>query len=85
MFRNLPILGAAALIAAMSVAPASAGGRQVIKNVTVDNSNYSYGWGWTPGVRGLYPDSSLVELYGTAYAVPKHVIAYWPTVGWYRR
>jgi hypothetical protein len=84
MLRNLPILGAAAIIAAISAAPASAGGRQVIHNATIENSSYGW-WGSSTGVRGLYPDSSLVELYGTAYAVPKHVIAYWPKYGWYRR
>jgi hypothetical protein len=84
MFRILPVLGAAVVIAAMSVAPASAGGRQVIHNAPIENST---GWGWwtAAGARGLYPDSSLVELYGTPYAVPKHVIAYWPRYGWYRR
>ena len=24
-------------------------------------------------------------MYGTAYVVPKSVIAYWPTYGWYRQ
>jgi hypothetical protein len=24
-------------------------------------------------------------MYGTAYVVPKSVIAYWPTNGWYRQ
>jgi hypothetical protein len=82
MFRKLPILAAAVIVAAMSVAPASAGNRPVVHNVTVDNSNYGLGPVTGPV---LYPNSSDVEFYGTAYVVPKKVIAYWPTVGWYRR
>jgi hypothetical protein len=82
MFKKLPILTAAAIIVAMSVAPASAGSRRVVYNVTVDNSFYGLGSRSGPL---LYPNSSLVELYGTAYAVPKKTIAYWPTHGWYRR
>jgi hypothetical protein len=83
MLRKLPILAAAAIVAAMSVAPASAGNRPKVHNVTVDNSYYGYGLGTTGPV--LYPNSSDVEMYGTAYVVPKRVIAYWPTYGWYRR
>jgi hypothetical protein len=83
MFKKLPILAAAAIVAAMSVVPASAGNRPVVHNVTVDNSNYGYGLGGATGPV-LYPDASNVEMYGTAYVVPKKVIAYWPTYGWYR-
>jgi hypothetical protein len=82
MFRTLPILAVA--IIALSVAPASAGNRPVVHNVTVDNSNYGYGLGGPVGPV-LYPNSSNVEMYGTAYVVPKSVIAYWPTYGWYRQ
>jgi hypothetical protein len=83
MFRKLPVLAAAAIIVAMSV-PASAGDRPRVHNVTVDNSNYGYGLGGAVGPV-LYPNSSNVEMYGTAYVVPKSVIAYWPTNGWYRQ
>jgi hypothetical protein len=84
MFRKLPILAAAAIVVAMSVAPAAAGNSPRVRNVTVDNSySYGYGLGAAPG-RVLYPDSSNVSMYGTAYVVPKSVIAYWPTYGWYR-
>ena len=83
MFKKLPILAAAAIVAAMSVVPASARNRPVVHNVTVDNSNYGYGLGGATGPV-LYPDASNVEMYGTAYVVPKKVIAYWPTYGWYR-
>jgi hypothetical protein len=83
MFKKLPILGAAAVVIATSVAPASAGNRPVVHNVTVDNSSYGYGLGGATGPV-LYPNSSDVEMYGTAYVVPKKVIAYWPTYGWYR-
>ena len=84
MLRKLPILAAAAIVAAMSVAPASAGNRPKVHNVTVDNSYFTgYGLGTTGPV--LYPNSSDVEMYGTAYVVPKKVIAYWPTYGWYWR
>jgi hypothetical protein len=83
MFKKLPILGAAAVVIAMSVAPASAGNRPVVHNVTVDNSNYGYGLGGATGPV-LYPNASDVEMYGTAYVAPKKVIAYWPTYGWYR-
>ena len=76
MFRKLPILAAAA-IGAMWVAPASAGNSPRVHNVTVDNSYYGYGFGAAPGPL-LYPDSSNVEMYGTAYVVPKRVIAYSP-------
>jgi len=82
MFKKLPILGAAALVVAMSVAPASAGNRPKVHNVTVDNSYYGYGFGGATGPV-LYPNSSDIEMYGTAYVVPKKVIAYWPTRGWY--
>jgi hypothetical protein len=83
MVRKLPILAAAVIVAAMSVAPASAGNRPRVHNVTVDNFYYGYGLGAAPGPL-LYPDSSNVEFYGTPYVVPKSVIAYWPTYGWYR-
>jgi hypothetical protein len=83
MFKTLSIFAAAALVAAVSVAPASAGNRPRVHNVTVDNSNYGYGLGGASGPV-LYPDSSNVSMYGTAYVVPKSVIAYWPTSGWYR-
>jgi hypothetical protein len=55
-----------------------------VHNVTVDNSYTGFGLGGTVGPV-LYPNSSDVEMYGTAYVVPKSVIAYWPTYGWYRR
>ena len=84
MFKKLPILAAAALVVAMSVGPASAGNRPRVHNVTVDNSNYGYGLGGAVGPV-LYPDRSNVEMYGTAYVVPKKVIAYWPRYGWYRQ
>jgi hypothetical protein len=84
MFRKLPILAAAAIVVAVSVAPASAGNRPVVHNVTVDNSNYGFGLGGATGPV-LYPNGSNVEMYGTAYVVPKKVIAYWPTYGWYRQ
>jgi hypothetical protein len=82
MLRKLPILAAAAIVVATMVAPASAGNRPRVHNVTVDNSNYGLG-----PVSGsvLYPNGSDIEFYGTAYVVPKKVIAYWPTLGWYRR
>ncbi len=83
MFKALPILAAAALVVAMSV-PASADNRPRVHNVTVDNSNYGYGLGATVGPV-LYPDSSNVSMYGTPYVVPKSVIAYWRTYGWYRQ
>ena len=83
MFKALPILAAAAIVVAMSV-PASADNRPRVHNVTVDNSNYGYDLGGTVGPV-LYPDSSNVSMYGTAYVVPKSVIAYWPTYGWYRQ
>ena len=83
MFKTLPIFAAAAIVVAMSV-PASAGNRPRVHNVTVDNSNYDYGLGGTVGPV-LYPNGSNVEMYGTAYVVPKSVIAYWPTYGWYRQ
>jgi hypothetical protein len=50
----------------------------------VDNSYSGYGFGTAPGPV-LYPDASNIEMYGTAYVVPKKVIAYWPTYGWYRQ
>jgi hypothetical protein len=81
MFSKLSILAAAALVVAMSVAPVSAGNRPVVHNVTVDNSYSGFGVATGPV---LYPNSSDVEFYGTAYVVPKKVIAYWPTNGWYR-
>ena len=81
MFRKLPILAAAVVVVAMSVAPASARKFPAVHNVTVDNSSYGFGWATGPL---LYPNSSYVELIGTPYAVPKSVIAYWPTYGWYR-
>ncbi len=80
MFRKRSILAGA--IIALSVASAFAGDRPVVRNVTVDNS-YT-GWGVATGPV-LYPNSSNVEMYGTAYVVPKSVIAYWPTYGWYRQ
>jgi hypothetical protein len=80
MFRKMPILAAAVIVAAMSVLPASARNRPVVHNVTVDNSNYGLGTVTGPL---LYPNSSDVEFYGTPYVVPKKVIAYWPTYGWY--
>ncbi len=83
MFEKLPVFAAAAIVVALSV-PASAGDRPKVHNVTVDNSNYGYGLGGTAGPV-LYPNSSNVEMYGTAYVVPKSVIAYWPTYGWYRQ
>ena len=61
--------------------PGLRGNRRKVHNVTVDNSNYGVGTVTGPV---LYPNSSDVEFYGTAYVVPKKVIAYWPTVGWYR-
>jgi hypothetical protein len=82
MFRKLPILAAAVVVVAMSVAPASARKFRAVHNVTVDNSYYGFGAATGPL---LYPNSSYVELIGTSYAVPKSVIAYWPTYGWYRR
>jgi hypothetical protein len=82
MFKKLPVFAAAAIVA-MSVVSASAGNRPRVHNVTVDNSNYGYGPGGATGPV-LYPNSSNVEMYGTAYVVPKSVIAYWPTYGWYR-
>jgi hypothetical protein len=82
MFRKLPILAAAVVVVAMSVAPASARKFPAVHNVTVDNSYYGFGAATGPL---LYPNSSYVELIGTSYAVPKSVIAYWPTYGWYRR
>jgi hypothetical protein len=84
MFKKLPVFAAAAIVVAMSV-PASAGNRPRVHNVTVDNS-YINGFGGLGGTVGpvLYPDASNVEMYGTAYVVPKSVIAYWPTYGWYR-
>jgi hypothetical protein len=81
MFRKLPILTAAVIVVAMSVAPASARNRSVVHNVTVDNSYYGFGVVAGPV---LYPNGSDIEFYGTAYVVPKKVIAYWPTYGWYR-
>jgi hypothetical protein len=84
MLKKLPILTAAAIVVAMSVAPASAGNRPRVHNVTVDNSNYGYGLGGATGPV-LYPNSSDIEMYGTPYVVPKSVIAYWPTYGWYRQ
>jgi hypothetical protein len=83
MFKKLPIFAAATIVVAMSV-PASAGDRPRVHNVTVDNSNYGYGLGGAVGPV-LYPNSTNVEMYGTAYVVPKSVIAYWPTYGWYRQ
>jgi hypothetical protein len=80
MLRKLPILATAVIVAAMSVMPASARNRPVVHNVTVDNSNYGLGVVTGPV---LYPNSSDIEMYGTAYVVPKSVIAYWPTYGWY--
>ncbi len=82
LFKKLPILAAAAIVVAMSV-PASAGNRPRVHNVTVDNSYINYGLGGATGPV-LYPVASNVEMYGTAYVVPKFVIAYWPTYGWYR-
>ena len=81
MSRKLLIVAAAVIVGAMSVAPASAGNRPRVHNVTVDNSYYGFR---APGPV-LYPDGSNVEMYGTAYVVPKSVIAYWPTCGWYRQ
>ena len=83
MFKKLPIFAVATVVVAMSV-PASAGDRPRVHNVTVDNSNYGYGLGRAAGPV-LYPNRSNVEMYGTAYVVPKSVIAYWPTNGWYRQ
>ncbi len=82
MLKKLPVVAVAVIVAAMSVAPASARNRPVVHNVTVDNSNYGVGTVTGPV---LYPNSSNVEMYGTAYVVPKSVIAYWPTYGWYRQ
>jgi len=82
MFKKLPILAAAAIVIAVSVAPASAGNRPRVHNVTVDNSNYGLGGATGPV---LYPNSSDIEMYGTPYVVPKSVIAYWPTYGWYHQ
>jgi hypothetical protein len=82
MFKKLPVVAVAVVVAAMSVAPASARNRPVVHNVTVDNSNYGVGTVTGPV---LYPNGSNVEMYGTAYVVPKSVIAYWPTYGWYRQ
>jgi hypothetical protein len=79
MFRKLPVLAAAAIVVAMSVAPAFARNRPVVHNVTVDNPYYGFATGPL-----LYPNGSYVEFYGTPYVVPKSVIAYWPTYGWYR-
>ena len=84
MSRKLLIVAAAVIVGAMSVAPASAGNRPRVHNVTVDNSYNGYGLGTAPGPV-LYPNGSNVEMYGTAYVVPKYVIAYWPTYGWYRQ
>jgi hypothetical protein len=84
MSRKLLIVAAAVIVGAMSVAPASAGNRPRVHNVTVDNSYSGYGFGTAPGPV-LYPDASNIEMYGTAYVVPKKVIAYWPTYGWYRQ
>ena len=84
MSRKLLMVAAAVIVGAMSVAPASAGNRPRVHNVTVDNSNYGYGLGGATGPV-LYPNSSNIEMYGTAYVVPKSVIAYWPTYGWYRQ
>ena len=84
MSRKLLVVAAAVIVGAMSVAPASAGNRPRVHNVTVDNSYYGYGLGTAPGPV-LYPNASNVEMYGTAYVVPKSVIAYWPTYGWYRQ
>ena len=81
MLNKLSIFAAAAIVVAMSV-PASAGNRPRVHNVTVDNSYTGFGLGGTVGPV-LYPNSSDVEMYGTAYVVPKSVIAYWPTFGWY--
>jgi hypothetical protein len=78
MFRKLPVLAVAVIVVAMSVAPASARHRPVVHNVTVDNP-----YGFVTGPL-LYPNGSYVELYGTPYVIPKSVIAYWPTFGWYR-
>ncbi len=83
MFEKLAIFAAATIVVALSV-PASAGDRPKVHNVTVDNSNYGYGLGGAVGPV-LYQNSSNVEMYGTAYVVPKSVIAYWPTYGWYRQ
>jgi hypothetical protein len=80
MFRKLPI--PVVTIIAVSVAPAFAGNRPVVHNVTVDNSYTGVGVVTGPV---LYPNSSNIEMYGTAYVVPKSVIAYWPTYGWYRQ
>jgi hypothetical protein len=55
----------------------------VVHNVTVDSSLHGYGFGAATGPV-LYPNGSDVEMYGTAYVVPKKVIAYRPTYGWYR-
>jgi hypothetical protein len=84
MFKKLPILAAAAIVIAASAAPASAGNRSRVHNVTVDNSNYGYGLGGATG-SVLYPNSSDIQMYGTPYAVPKSVIVYWPTYGRYRQ
>jgi hypothetical protein len=51
MLRKLPILAAAVIVAAMSVAPASAGIRPRVHNVTADNSNYGDGLGAAPTAR----------------------------------
>ncbi len=83
MLRKLPVFAAAVIVVAMSV-PASAGNRPRVHNVAVDNSYVNFGLGATVGPV-LYPDGSNIEMYGTAYVVPKKVIAYWPTYGWYRR
>ena len=77
MSRKLPVLAAAAIVVAMSVAPASARNRPVVHNVTVPY------YGFVTGPL-LYPNVSYIEFYGTPYVVPKSVIAYWPTYGWYR-
>jgi hypothetical protein len=79
MFRKLPVLAAAVIVVAMSVAPASARNRPVVHNVTVDNPYYGFVTGPL-----LYPNVSYIEFYGTPNVVPKSVIAYWPTYGWYR-
>jgi hypothetical protein len=79
MSRKLLVLAAAAIVVAISVAPASARNRPVVHNVTVDTPYYGFVSGSL-----LYPNVSYVEFYGTPYVVPKSVIAYWPTYGWYR-
>jgi len=81
MIKKLSIFAAATIVVAMT---ASAGDPPRVHNVTVDNSNYGYGLGGAAGPV-LYPDSSNVSMYGTPYVVPKSVIAYWPTYGWYRQ